>query len=329
MKTALVVPSIREEQTIEFLDAWRFELKEADVHTYIVEDNETKTFQIDPSQHHQLIHLAWDDAPQELLDCINVKSPGCRQIGFWRAYHDECDVVVTLDDDVRPVDGPNLFLHFQKILVEGLPVWVDPLLNYRSRGYPESNVGNVQISGHVGSFLNVPDVDGDTQLEYEIEFMANPPRYQKNPMVVPQCQLIPINGGIFGFRREIIPYIHYTLWCPELKYRRFDDIWMGIILKRWMDVTGRKLSYGSALVEHIRASDAEKNAEYEIEGKKWNEVFWEELDKVLPPASARANVEPDTAYQEIVESLISMDNAWAQQEGRAMKAWRQLFSDHP
>ena len=261
------------------------------------------------------------------MDCINVKSPGCRQIGFWRAYYDECDVVVTLDDDVRPMENEsNLFFQFRDILTDGLPLWLDPLLNYRSRGYPESNTGRVDVSCHVGSFLGVPDVDGTTQLECETEFMVNPPRYVPRPTVVPAGQLLPINGGVFGFKREMIPYIHYTLWCAELKYRRFDDIWMGIILKRWMDASGYNISYGPPFVNHIRASDAVINAEYEEEGKKWNEVFWQELDEGLLPKLANTERDPDKVFRLIATCLTQMENTWAYQEGHAMIAWRQLFS---
>ena len=31
------------------------------------------------------------------------------------------------------------------------------------------------------------------------------------------------------------PYVHWTLWCTESGYRRFDDIWMGVIVKRLLD----------------------------------------------------------------------------------------------
>ncbi len=266
-RVALVVPTIREDQIREFLGAWWQQLHEAHVGVYVVEDNERRSFDLgvgslgsgvgthDMARVH---HLCWDDAPDGMLDCINVRSPGCRQIGLWKAYHDGCDVLVSLDDDVRPATGRNLFHEFCDILANGVPVWVDPLLNYRSRGYPTTNVGTVPVAFHSGSFLSIPDVDGETQLKYEEEFAINPPQYVPRATIVPKGQLIPVNGGICGWRSEITPFVHYTVWNKELGYRRFDDIWMGIIVKRLLDHCGLHMGYGQTFVNHIRASSAEK-----------------------------------------------------------------------
>lgn len=327
MTIALVIPTIREDQALEFLSAWQDQLKEAQVKTYLVEDNAEKTFKIHAENYYQLEHLCWGDAPQALLDCIHVKSPGCRQIGFWKAYQEGCEIIVTLDDDVRPIqEEPNLFQAFYSILTQGLPVWVDPLLNYRSRGYPVENVGRIPVSFHIGSFLGVPDVDGETQLQYEKKFERHPPQYIPRPTLVPYGQLIPVNGGICGWRRELTPFIHYTLWHQELGYRRFDDIWMGVLLKKWMDLCQLKMSYGTTLVQHIRASDAQKNFGYEVEGKKWNEVFWQILNEALQKSQISGSQEPERIFKELCECLKSIDNEWAKKEAQAMLQWYSLFS---
>jgi len=324
-KIALVIPTIREDQILEFLASWREQLIEVSARVYVVEDNPTKSFAIKLDGAMNIEHLTWKDAPEGMLDCINVKSPGCRQIGFWKAYNDGCDVMITLDDDVRPAEGPNFFKQYYDILMNGTALWVDPLLNYRSRGYPEKKIGQVPIAFHVGSFLTVPDVDGETQLRYEKEFKKNPPQYIPRTTVVPKGQLIPVNGGICGWKRELTPYVHYTLWCKELSYRRFDDIWMGIILKRIMDHCGLSMSYGPPFVNHVRASNAEKNAQYEIEGKKWNEQFWAIFDQRLSKALDPEEKTLDETYENIALCLQQMDNLWAQREGAAMLQWRRFF----
>ncbi|NQT30243.1 MAG: hypothetical protein HQ596_06700 [Candidatus Saganbacteria bacterium] len=326
---ALVVPTIREDQIREFLNSWRQPILEAKVNVYIVEDNKERSFglhqEIEKYKDVNLIHLCHDDAPQSLLDCINVKSPCCRQIGFYQAYRDNNKIIVTLDDDVRPVAHTNIFTEFCNILEGGVPVWVDPLLNYRSRGYPVENVGEIKVSFHVGSFLTVPDVDGETQLKYEKEFSANPPKYIPRATIVPEGQLIPVNGGICGFKRELTPYVHFSTWCPELKYRRFDDIWMGIILKRILDHCGLRMTYGKTFVNHIRASVASKNAALEASGKIWNEKFWEILDQKLNQTLLPADKNIRNTFVKVAQVLEEMENAWAEKEGRDMLKWLDHF----
>jgi len=325
---SLVIPSIREKQALEFLTAWQDQLIEADVNTYLVEDNPDKTFNIYEEDYYKLNHLVWRDAPLDMLKSINVKSPGCRQIGFWKAYKDNCEIIITLDDDVRPINGLNLFNSFYDILTKGIPAWVDPLLNYRSRGYPEKNVGSLPVCFHVGSFLSIPDVDGATQLQYEKDFIKSPPQYLPRPTIVPYGQMIPVNGGICGWRREMTPYIHYSLWNERLAYRRFDDIWMGIILKKFLDLNGLRMSYGPPFVNHIRASDSKMNTRYEAEGKKWNEKFWLEFNIQVSNVNIDCTASWNVIFHELGECLKRINNEWAQSEGEAMLKWNSFFKSN-
>jgi len=323
--TALVVPSIREAQVVEFLTAWHKELASQSIKVYLVEDSAEPSFQLNIPSDIDFRHLTWRDAPKGMLDCITVKSPGCRQIGFWAAYQDGCDPIITLDDDVRPHASAGLFAKFKDILLNGIPVWVDPLINYRSRGYPIENIGRTDTVFHVGCFLGIPDVDGETQLAHAEDFVTNLPAYIPRPTILPAGQLIPVNGGICGWRRALTPYIHYTIWYPELKYRRFDDIWMGIILKRLLDLSGLNMSYGPPYAEHIRASEASQNAEYEKAGKVWNESFWQEFDEAIMASTDIDAISLDANFKLLAEVLQSMDNRWAKAEGAAMIKWRQFF----
>ena len=325
MSVALVVPSYRKEQVIEFLIAWREQIAAAGVSVYVVEDGPERSFPL-PADGPRVQHLCWADAPSGMTDCINVRSPGCRQIGFFQAYVDGADVIVTLDDDVRPGNERNVFDVFREVLTEGVPVWVDPLLNYRSRGYPKHNVGLIPVSFHVGSFLTIPDVDGETQIRYAASFATSPPLYVPRPTIVPAGQLIPVNGGVCAWRRELSPYVHYTVWDAELGYFRFDDIWMGIILKRLLDHCGLAMSYGPPSVRHIRASDPERNAELEANAKRFNETFCSRLDEALASALDPAERSLPATWRAIAEALQKMNNGWAQREGAAMLRWHEFFA---
>ncbi|MBI4579021.1 MAG: hypothetical protein HY718_04920 [Planctomycetes bacterium] len=325
MTVALVVPSCREEQVVQFLLAWRGQAMEAGVRVYIVEDGPARTFDL-PRDGGAVEHLCWADAPGGMLACINVHTPGCRQIGIFRAHADGAEAIVTLDDDVRPAEGHNAFEAFREVLTRGVPVWVDPLLNYRSRGYPERNHGLVPIAFHVGSFLTIPDVDGETQLRHAAEFGERPPQYVPRPTIVPARQLIPVNGGVCGWTREVTPYVHYTVWDEELGYRRFDDIWMGIILKRLLDHCGLAMSYGPPCVHHVRASNAERNARLEANAKQFNETFWSWLDRALVDALNPAERSLASTWRAIAGALLQMDNRWARREGECMLRWREFFA---
>jgi len=322
---ALVVPSCREQEILDFLVAWRTWIEEARVVTYVVEDGPVRSFAL-PHAAGPLYHLCWADAPKGMLDCISVRSPGCRQIGFFHAYMDGASVLVTLDDDVRPGTGRNAFEMFHEVLTEGVPLWVDPLFNYRSRGYPEHNVGSIRVSFHVGSFLTMPDVDGETQLLHAADFAARPPQYVPRPTVVPARQLIPVNGGACAWRRELSPYVHYTVWDNVLGYRRFEDIWMGVILKRLLDHGGLVMSYGPPHLHHVRSSEAATNARLEANAKRFNENFWSQLDMALGNALDPGRRSLEDAWRAIALALQTMDNSWANQEGLSMLRWSDFFS---
>lgn len=325
MLTAIVVPSCREDQIQEFVRSWDSAFAREDVRLYIVEDAGARSFRLDCVTTAQVTHLCWSDAPPGMLDCISVRSPGCRQIGFWKAYHDGCELLITLDDDVRPAPGSDLIVEFSQVLNEGLPLWIDPLLNYRSRGFPTANLGRIRTDFHVGCFLGVPDVDAKTQLLHERDFIRVPPRYLPRPTVVPPGFLIPVNGGVAGWRRELTPFIHYTLWDRNLRYRRFDDIWMGVILKHMLDLSGLRMSFGPPSVRHCRASDARQNLEYERAGGEWNERFWELLRRAIDGARDSGRYALEEALALVVRCLMAMDNPWARREGEALLRWRGYF----
>ncbi len=125
--------------------------------------------------------------------------------------------------------------------------------------------------------------------------------------------------------RELTPYVHYTMWSDELNYRRFGDIWMGIILKKILDHCGLRMSYGQTFVNHIRASDAKANSELEREAKAWNEVFWELLDCRLKKSLSNTKRTLTNTYVTVANTLIKMNNAWAREEGTAMLKWLSFF----
>lgn len=325
MTIGCVVPSCREDKAVAFVHEWTREWRVHGVRVYVVEDGPSRNFRFGPHGGVDLMHLCWADAPAGMLDCITVRSPGCRQIGFWQAYRDGCEIIVTLDDDVRPIADERLFQRFAEVLTAGVTVWVDPLQNYPSRGYPSRNTGRLPVAFHIGAFLGTPDVDGETQLRHWAEFATRPPEYVRRPTIVPPGQLVPVNGGICGWQRALTPYVHYALWDADLGYRRFDDIWMGIIVKYILDLAELRMSYGPPGAFHVRASDAQRNSVLERDAKQWNEQFWETLALAIDRRRSAGGLSLDDAGAEVTAALERTGNAWAAREAAAMRAWRRFF----
>jgi Reversibly glycosylated polypeptide len=100
MKAAIVVPTIREKNIIDFLSAWSEEFSTHDV--VVVEDNPEKSFEISGPN---IRHFCWSDIDEELgreswiiprrTDCI-------RSFGYLKALDTAPDMIVTLDDDCYP-----------------------------------------------------------------------------------------------------------------------------------------------------------------------------------------------------------------------------------
>ena len=86
------------------------------------------------------------------------------------------------------------------------------------------------------------------------------------------------------------------------------------------------MSYGPPFVRHDRASDAKRNRAYEVEGKHWNEDFWQIFDGELSKTDLAGAVDRDLVLRRVCDSLTQIDNLWAKQEGEAMALWRGLFT---
>lgn len=107
----VVVPTIREDSIKSFLDAWKNEFR--DLKIIVVEDNPSRTFDLN---YGNVEHFLWESIDRDLgkeswiiprrTDCI-------RSYGFWKAYHQEPEFIITLDDDCYPyhVERGTVYTH--------------------------------------------------------------------------------------------------------------------------------------------------------------------------------------------------------------------------
>lgn len=269
-KIAIVVPTIREESIKKFIDEWEIDKcansSDFNIHLFIVEDNPTKQFNIYGIN---VTHLSHEHIEKEFPypEIIGRKTDAVRIFGFWKAWKEGFDYILTLDDDCypnRPQYKPLIELinyhldNFKKPVSN--PALFKTLNKGFARGTPSFIKNKCPVGLSIGLWTGVPDIDGKTQLFYDQEELPYPSGRLANE-VVPKNQLIPICGMHLFFPIEYVKYIYYF---PTLNtYYRWADIWMGFCIKKIFDAKGIAIKYGPGTIYHSRASNAQRNFELE------------------------------------------------------------------
>lgn len=289
MTFTVVVPTIREECAVKWVQEWREDLQDARV--IIVEDNPEPTFNLPGVEHY-----AWRDIDQELKQdswIIPRRTSACRSYGFLKALQGDADIIWTTDDDCYPEEerkGQYISQFRENFTTE---VTADDIMDggwwntisgsgLYPRGYPYDIRGRSrQVMVHHGLWSNIPDLDGITQL-------ANPD-FRLDPCnavdVVPEKAFLPFCIMNVAFRREAAPLLYMLLMGKDGKgapwgFDRFDDIWGGVMMKKVADHLGWAVTSGSPSVHHSRASDPRRNAQLEAEGIKAHETLWTRIEAV-------------------------------------------------
>lgn len=280
MTIACVVPTIRPEQYERFCEAWAPLFDRHAVVVLTVSDGNTPV----------LIHTGSPGAPGELLgtptdilgadaDLIYNRSDVCRNLGFAYIAKHLPDVthILTLDDDVTP-HGDTIAGHLA-ILDQRLPIsWLSSSPDAYTRGFPYGVRDEAPVMVSHGVWYGNADWDAQTQLAN-----GNAPleTFYRGP--VPRGALFPFCGMNVMVRRAVLPYFYFAPMGPRVSsgtqvWDRFGDIWLGICLKRELDVKDWAMVSGYAAVEHTRASDVRVNLRKEAIGLHWNERFWQDGD---------------------------------------------------
>jgi reversibly glycosylated polypeptide/UDP-arabinopyranose mutase len=114
---------------------------------------------------------------------------------------------------------------------------------------------------------------------------------------------------------------YFPLMGEGQPYRRFDDIWAGVIAKKVMDHLGWPMSVGEPAVFHVRASDPVQNRIKEMPGITRNETFWQEIDGIELTAG-----DPAGCMRELGEQLgRSGSDDYMRRLGMALQVWASLF----
>ena len=316
MKAVVVVPTIREAHIKEWLCRWEKCFEEATI--FVVEDNPERTFDLGKAPN--VVHLSWEDIERDLGESawiIPRRTDCIRSYGYLKAYQQQPDMIVTLDDDCYPMGDGFLGVHWHQ-LSSSAPVeaWVETTDGYATRGIPYFNRTRKWpcVLNH-GLWVDNPDYDSPTQLVAS----RHPKEFVLRSQVIPAGNYFPMCGMNVAFRPEVTPAMYFLLMGQGYDYDRLGDIWAGVMVKKICDHLGFAVSSGGPTVVHEGASNVWDNLRKEAPGLEVNEIFWESVDDVVLSGSSFAE-----CYVALAEAL-PLDGPYWSKLKRAMRVWAGLF----
>lgn len=288
LKLGAVVPTTKKSEISEFLQAWKF----FNGTWYVVEDNPSKTMKLRGVKHYSHREIRKDLGEHSWI--IPKGSSACRSYGIYKAYVDGCDIIFSLDDDVRPLGTWFFDYHLDNLfagLYEG-----NGYYNTLSgcglypRGYPISERKSREVYLSHGLWTDVPDTSGIDSLEGIQNFVPDV-EYD----VIPKNVMFPMCGMNIAFKRDLVPAMYFGLQGRDWMFDRWDDIWCGYFAKRYCDKMDWLVVSGSPLVKHSRQSDVVENIKKEATGYGYNEVYWKNMIELPLGECITATFPPDYA----------------------------------
>ena len=318
MKAIIVIPTIRD---LSFLEEWR---EEFTPHKLIIcEDHPDK--QVSLPDGFDIDHYSWREIDAE-LDSISWIVPrfnaSIRSFGYWKAWQERPDMIVTIDDDCYPTPAAKgngrrsnfIGKHWENLQTKATLGW-EKTADFYTRGFPYNLRNSSQVVVSHGLWCGIPDLDAPTQLVTpELEVPPNP-----GTKIMPRGSYFPMSGMNLAFRPEIAPAMYFLLQGRDWPFDRFDDIWAGVLVKKICDHLGMAMSSGDPTVEHRRASNVFTNLKKEAAGIEANEDFWQAVDSVQLTSKTVTG-----CYKELAEKLPLEGDYWSKLR-EAMSLWAALF----
>ena len=203
------------------------------------------------------------------------------------AVRSRADVVIGLDDDCLPIGSPADFVSAHVGALSARPRWVPSIDGFPTRGFPYFDLGTMDGAvANMGLWREVADYDAPQTLALQRsgQLSRTFEPASGNRLIHPQ-HYWPWCAMNIAFRREIAPLLYMPKMGEGSPYRRFDDIWSGVILQRSCRHLGLRLSAGDPHIRHARASDPLVNLEKEAPGIRANEDFWKIVESTTIDSS--------------------------------------------
>lgn len=331
---ALVVPSNRPAQLAEFFKAWQGRGGWDQV--IVVDDGDdggAMLKAVGQSDRPTMVRNRVD-IEDDLGDAAWIISQGdsaCRCYGILEAWRAGAEFILTLDDDVRPHYMHEDIMHchvgnmthrsrFQSSVVSLYPRGMPSV--EAIKGTPGVRIYRDDVKASMGLWAGVPDL-------YAEDMLHGHPTDYKPPLgtrLIPDGEFVPVCGMNLCIHRDAAPLCWFPLMGRGQPYSRFDDIWMGLILKAGFDALGWKLSVGEPFVKHERASDPVKCAERERGGRAVNDAMWRWFaDLSIDPFVSKLSAY-DVAHSIGWHLMDHGPSDYAKKMGKALVTWAELFT---
>lgn len=199
------------------------------------------------------------------------------------------ELVLTLDDDCYPADDLDQaqFVGKHMDALFRTRVWQSTDATIRPRGLPYdlSAAFGGYVACNMGGWDGYADLDSIQTIAHEVPADH---RFSRQPQLMHPGVYFPLCGMNLAFRAEFLPLMYFPRMGDGVPYRRFDDIWAGVILQKACRHMRCALTVGEPIIRHARASDPMVNLVKEAPGIAANERFWKVIDRLEISELARS-----------------------------------------
>ena len=263
-RIAIVVPTNRPERVDGFLHAWRGLILKNLATLYIVFDESPVRIGVFPFGKFKEFRTP----DPEFMKLIHTETDAVRNIGFVEVIKDGAQIIVTLDDDVLPMDDRDAISEHVEALRGKHPTsWFNPYSNFM-RGFPYCVREESQAAVSHGIWSGSLDFDSVAEISgcgvYE-QFSYKG--------AIPKWAMIPLCGMNLAFTRAVAPHVYFAPMGGKTGFNRFADIWMGMNLKNRLDELNLAMVHGYSMVYHNRQSDKFDNLKAEAAGIREHELL--------------------------------------------------------
>lgn len=264
----------------------------------------------------------WKDIDADLGEnawIIPRRTSAVRSYGYWKAWQQGYDHIITLDNDCYPDGSEFIQGHIGNLTSKVTLDWVPSAGTMFTRGFPYEIRNKSEVWLSHGLWSGVPDLDAPTSLHN--------PSLRFSPATatttIPRYNFFPMCGMNLAWRRELTPAMYFGLFGPAYGFDQYDDIWAGVLAKKVLDTLGKAAVSGYPSVEHRKQSNVYANLVKQAPGMEMNEEFWKHVrepthvDKVV------------NIYRELIRCLpvSGGPEGWLPKFKEAALIWASLFDE--
>lgn len=246
---------------------------------------------------------------------------------------------------IRHISNASLFISRHKNALDHTPSWCSTVPGLRLRGMPYTQHNDdfyptedgrswwrSRVILHMGLWQEIPDLDAVGRVsqlvgdEYNDEIVRTRPggfRMEAEVRLMPYFQYWPFCGMNFSFRRRALPVLFFPKMGKNSPFKRFDDIWCGLLMQTVLSSTGDLAVVGGAHVRHTQASSTFSCLKNEAAGVEFNEGLWRILEALPLPAGESLGKTVKAAG----ELLMARTEPYLSEWGRALLVWTELCEE--